>query len=208
MSELPAWKRNLPNLITWFRIAVAPIIVIVLSFKNPWSGWVAGGLFIIASLSDYFDGKLARDWGVVSTAGKYLDPIADKVLVTTTLVMLIPTGRLDVYMVIILIARDTLVDGIRSIAAAQRIVIPAGVLGKWKTAIQMVAIPTVLIHDTLFGIPLARIGYVILWVSVGLSVISGLSYGWDYYRHPGERPGNGSGSGFGTGESKSKPDKG
>lgn len=184
MQDLAPWKRQLPNMITWFRILVVPFVVWALASGTKMGGPIAAVLFIVASLSDYFDGKLARQWGVVTSLGKFLDPVADKILVTSTLIMLIPSGRLDVYMVIILIARDTLIDGLRSAAAADRIIIPAGVLGKWKTAIQMIAIPTMLIHETFGGFPLATIGYVILWLSVVLSVLSGLGYAWDYYHHP------------------------
>jgi CDP-diacylglycerol--glycerol-3-phosphate 3-phosphatidyltransferase len=184
-APLPNWKRQLPNAITWFRIACVPIIIALLSGAGAYNGYFAAAIFILASLSDYFDGQFARAWGVTSNLGKLLDPVADKILVTSTLIMLIPTGKLDVYMVMILIARDTLIEGIRSAAAADRIVIPAGVLGKWKTAIQMVAIPTVLIHESVGGIPLAQVGYAILWLSVVLSVVSGARYIWDYYRHPG-----------------------
>jgi CDP-diacylglycerol--glycerol-3-phosphate 3-phosphatidyltransferase len=179
---LPAWKRNLPNWITWFRIFVVPFIVLALSQGTNEGGYIAAAIFILGSISDYFDGSLARKWGVVTSFGKFMDPIADKILVTSTLVMLIPSGRLDVYMVLILLARDTLISGLRSVAASENVVIPAGVLGKWKTAIQMVAIPAVLIHEPLFNLPVGRIGYWILWVSVALSVISGIDYIWDYLK--------------------------
>ena len=179
---LPAWKRNLPNWITWFRILIVPIIVIALGRGTVEGGYAAAVIFVLGSISDYFDGSLARQWGVVSSFGKFMDPIADKILVTSTLVMLIPSGRLDVYMVLILLARDTLVGGIRSVAASENVVIPAGVLGKWKTAIQMVAIPAVLIHEPLLGVPVGRIGYWILWASVALSVVSGIDYVWDYLK--------------------------
>ncbi|MBX9766236.1 MAG: CDP-diacylglycerol--glycerol-3-phosphate 3-phosphatidyltransferase [Bdellovibrionales bacterium] len=179
---LPAWKRNLPNQITWLRVILVPFIVVALSQGTIEGGYVAAAIFIIGSISDYFDGSLARKWGVVSSFGKFMDPIADKILVTSTLVMLIPSGRLDVYMVLILLARDTLISGLRSVAASENVIIPAGVLGKWKTAIQMVAIPAVLIHEPLLGVPVGRIGYWILWVSVGLSVISGVDYIWDYMK--------------------------
>lgn len=179
---LPAWKRNLPNQITWLRVILVPVIVLALSHGSVEGGYFAALIFIIGSISDYFDGSLARKWGVVSSFGKFMDPIADKILVTSTLVMLIPSGRLDVYMVLILLARDTLISGLRSVAASENVIIPAGVLGKWKTAIQMIAIPAVLIHEPLMGVPVGRIGYWILWISVALSVISGVDYVWDYMK--------------------------
>lgn len=149
---------------------------------SPLGGYVAAALFIFASLTDYLDGSLARKFQVESVVGKFMDPVADKILVSSTLVMLIPSGRLDPFMVIILLSRDTLISGLRSIAATQNRVIAAGTVGKWKTAWQMIAIPAVLIREPLFGIPIYEIGYGILWISVVLSVYSGAQYVIGYLR--------------------------
>jgi CDP-diacylglycerol--glycerol-3-phosphate 3-phosphatidyltransferase len=184
MSNLPLWKQKLPNWLTVARILIVPPIVVLMFIDQTWTGWAAAVLFIAASITDYYDGALARKYNVSTSFGKFLDPIADKILVSSTLVMLIPSGRLDALMVVILLARDSLVSGIRSAAAADRIVIPAGTIGKWKTAIQMGAIPALLIHEPIWGLPIERIGYWILWVSVALSVISGFKYVWDYYKAP------------------------
>lgn len=156
---------------------MVPFIVWALVLPVNWGGYLAAGLFILASITDYFDGALARKFGVESAMGKFMDPIADKVLVSSTLVMLIPSGRLDPFLVIILLARDTIISGLRSVAATENRVIAAGTVGKWKTAWQMIAIPCVLIKDPLFGIiPVYEIGYGILWASVFLSVYSGAQY--------------------------------
>lgn len=161
---------------------MVPFIIWALLMPSPLGGYVAAALFILSSLTDYLDGMLARKFQVESIVGKLMDPIADKILVSSTLVMLIPSGRLDPFMVIILLARDTLIGGLRSIAATQNKVIAAGTVGKWKTAWQMIAIPAVLIREPLFGIPIYEIGYGILWISVILSVYSGAQYITGYLR--------------------------
>ena len=185
MQDIPKWKRKLPNQLTYARMALVPPIIVLLHFNSLMAGYISAGIFIVASITDYWDGELARRWGVVSNLGKFLDPVADKILVSSTLVMLIPSGRLDAAMVVILLARDSLISALRSVAAAEKMIIPAGTLGKWKTATQMLAIPAILINVPIFGLPLFKLGYWILWVSVALSVISGAMYVWDYYRHPG-----------------------
>lgn len=111
-----------------------------------------------------------------------MDPIADKILVLGAIVMLLAMARVDPVMVFLLIARDIFIGGLRSVAAANQVVIAAKPFGKWKTAFQMVAIPCLLIYDTIWWIPLADIGFAGLWISVGLSLISGAEYTLGYYR--------------------------
>ncbi len=174
------YQRHLPNIITLFRIAVVPFIILALKWDSQWAGVVAALIFITASISDYYDGYFARKYKIESVMGTLLDPIADKILVSSTLIMLIPSGRLDPIMVIILLARDTFINGLRSVAASENIVIPAGSVGKWKTGFQMVGIPCVLIYKIPFKyldiLPVYQIGYWIMWLSVILSVYSGFVY--------------------------------
>ena len=181
-ANVSAWMKQVPTLLTMSRILVVPLIIFALMAPTPVGGFVSAALFIIASLTDYFDGKLARKYGTESNIGKLLDPVADKVLVSSTLVMLVASSRLDPIMVIVLLARDTIISGVRSMAAAENRVIAAGTVGKWKTAVQMVAIPCVLIHEPIFRIPVFEIGYGILWLSVFLSVLSGIQYTMGYLR--------------------------
>lgn len=176
------WKKQLPMMITWFRIWMVPLIVAFLWPNQLWYNIVAAALFIIASISDYYDGYFARKYNAASNMGKFMDPIADKILVTSILVTLIPTGKIDPLMVIVILSRDTFISGIRSIAAADGIIIDAKPVGKWKTALQMVAIPAVMIDDRVFGIPFDKIGYWVLWVSVVLSVTSGVQYYLGYLK--------------------------
>lgn len=176
------FKKHFPNFLTYSRMAIVPVIVWLIYLDTLQSGIIACALFIIASITDYYDGYFARKWKIVSNMGKFMDPVADKVLVSSTLIMLIPTGRLTTVMVIILVARDSIIDGLRSVAATQNVIISAAKMGKWKTATQMVAIPCILLNYPLFGIPFYHIGYWTLWVSVALSVVSGYQYVRDYLK--------------------------
>ncbi len=168
--------------ITLSRIVLVPVIV-GLMWPNNLNGNVAAAiLFIVASISDYYDGYFARKFNAVSTMGKFMDPIADKILVTSILVMLVPSARIEPLMVIIILARDNFIGGLRSVAAADQIIIDAKPAGKWKTALQMVAIPAVIIDQKFLGLPFEKIGYWVLWFSVILSVTSGVQYYLGYIK--------------------------
>jgi len=182
-EEMILQKKHVPNILTYTRILFVPIILWMIFVNTSQSGMIACGLFILASITDYYDGYFARKWNIISSMGKFMDPVADKVLVSSTLIMLIPTGRLSPLMVIILVARDSIIDGLRSAAAANNVVISAAKMGKWKTATQMVAIPCILFYEPIFNLPIYQIGYWTLWVSVALSVISGFKYISDYFQH-------------------------
>jgi CDP-diacylglycerol--glycerol-3-phosphate 3-phosphatidyltransferase len=170
------WKKKLAMRITISRIFFVPIIVALMYPDQLGFNVTAAVLFIMASITDYYDGFFARKYHSVSNMGKFMDPIADKILVTSILVMLSTLQKIDPLMVIIILARDTFIGGIRSVAAADNIVIDAKSAGKWKTALQMIAIPAVIIDQTFLSIPFERIGYWTLWVSVVLSVTSGIQY--------------------------------
>jgi CDP-diacylglycerol--glycerol-3-phosphate 3-phosphatidyltransferase len=177
VAPLPAWKKHLPMALTGARMVLCiPIAAAFFFFESVTAHWIVGVLFIIASITDYFDGALARRFNATSTMGKFMDPIADKILVATVLIMLIPTHRIGPVVVLILLCRDILIGGIRSVAAADRVIIDAKAAGKWKTAIQMVSIPALLFDTPVFGLPLHEIGVWLLWVSVVLSLFSGYQY--------------------------------
>jgi CDP-diacylglycerol--glycerol-3-phosphate 3-phosphatidyltransferase len=176
-------KKHIPNILTYTRMLFVPFILWLIYLGTPTSGYIACALFVLASITDYFDGYFARKWNLISSMGKFMDPVADKVLVSSTLIMLIPTNRLSPLMVIILVARDSIIDGLRSAAATNNVVISAAKMGKWKTATQMVAIPCILFYYPIFGIPIYEIGYWTLWVSIFLSVLSAINYISDYMKH-------------------------
>ena len=176
------WQKKLPMWITWFRMWLVPVIVAMMMPNQLFWNVFAAILFMVAGVSDYYDGYFARKYNVISNLGKVMDPIADKILVSSILVMLIPMGRIEPLMVVVILARDTFIGGIRSAAAADGIVIEAKATGKWKTFIQMVALPAVMIGEPLLGIPFQIIGYWVLWGTVILSMTSGVEYYWGYLK--------------------------
>ncbi len=154
------------------------VIVCLLMTSWPLATTVSAVLFILFSITDWLDGYWARRFKAESTMGKLMDPIADKILVLGTLVMLLDRGMVDPLMVFLLISRDIAIGGVRSVAAADRVIIDAKPFGKWKTALQMIAIPCLLIdHDKY----LSFAGYYLLWISVGLSIVSGIQYTSGYF---------------------------
>lgn len=177
------FQKNLPMRITMSRIFAVPVIVALMWPNSLYWNISAAVFFILASLTDYYDGYYARKYDAVSNFGKFMDPIADKILVTSVLAMLLAQGKIDVWMVIIILARDNFIGGIRSVAAADQIIIAAKPAGKWKTAMQMVAIPIVIIGNMDPYLPyLDKIGYGVLWISVILSITSGIEYYLGYLK--------------------------
>src|SRR5216684_6215637 len=168
-----------PNLVTLFRIAMAPILVWLLMDSGPGAAAAATGVFFIATVSDYFDGYLARSYNSVSTLGKFLDPMADKLVVMTALIMLTGMARMPhvpAWMVVVLVCRETLVTGLRAVAAAEGLIVGAEELGKYKMALQAIAIHGLLIHYTYMHVDFFAAGMFILWLAMGVSVWSGVDY--------------------------------
>ncbi|MCM2282819.1 MAG: CDP-diacylglycerol--glycerol-3-phosphate 3-phosphatidyltransferase [Bdellovibrionaceae bacterium] len=178
--SIAPWKKKLPMWLTWSRIAICPILAALLMIGTPVPRMIAAVLFVLASVTDWFDGSLARRYGAESNLGRFMDPIADKLLVATALILLVPSGHAHPLMVLLLLARDIFIGGIRSVAAADGVVIAAKAAGKWKTGMQMVGIPAILIDGDLVGesvgVSLLQLGQTLLWVSVFLSLISGIQY--------------------------------
>ncbi len=168
---------------TLFRIFIVPVLVGLMIYRPV--GWDLACclLFIVASITDWLDGYLARKLDSVSIMGQFLDPIADKVLVSSILIMFIPLGIIDAIAVLLLINRDVIIGGVRAIAAAQGKVIAAGSVGKWKTTLQMIAIPALFLGQTLTFLPFKEIGYYGMWLSVLLSLYSGLEYFQAFLKH-------------------------
>ncbi|MEM7647033.1 MAG: CDP-diacylglycerol--glycerol-3-phosphate 3-phosphatidyltransferase [Pseudomonadota bacterium] len=163
-------------ILTLFRMAVVPVIVALMIFRP--EGWalLSWFLFVTASITDWLDGYLARKLNSVSTMGKLLDPMADKILVSSVLIMFIPLKQIEALAVLLLINRDIIIGGVRSMAASQGHIIAAGPLGKWKTTVQMIAIPCLFLGFDFDFLPFQTIGYYGLWLSVLLSLISGFQY--------------------------------
>jgi CDP-diacylglycerol--glycerol-3-phosphate 3-phosphatidyltransferase len=168
-----------PNMVTLFRIATSPILVWIMMHTGPVASWAAAGVFFVASVSDFFDGYLARSYDSVSTLGKFLDPMADKLVVTTALIMLAGMTRMPhvpAWIVVVLVTREIMVTGLRAVAAAEGLIVGAEELGKYKMALQSIAIHGLLIHYTYLHIDFFAAGMFILWLATGVSVWSGVDY--------------------------------
>jgi CDP-diacylglycerol--glycerol-3-phosphate 3-phosphatidyltransferase len=167
---------NLPNTITMLRIAVIPFLFVLLLDPGKILSLVIASLFVIAAITDLLDGYVARKYGIVTKLGKYLDPLADKLIVNTAMIMMIPIGRIPAWIVAIIIMRDLAVDGLRSIASIDDQIIHASILGKQKTLCQVIAVTSLLIHYPLFGADAHTVGIVILYVALVLTIWSGADY--------------------------------
>jgi len=164
-----------PNALTVYRIAATPGIVILLMFESRWTTFFAAWLFIAAAVTDFLDGFLARRRGLVSNLGKVLDPLADKVLVCSSLIMLSNLKWIPGWLVCIIIARELAVTGLRGISA-EKIDVSATQLGKFKTGFQIAAIIPLLFHYNYFGINLHAIGTFLLWIALIFTLWSGVDY--------------------------------
>jgi cardiolipin synthase len=174
---------TLPNLLTMSRIAVIPLLVAACYLPFPWGQWTSWALFALAGVTDYLDGHFARRYKQTSAFGRFLDPIADKLLVAITLMMLVAFNRLSTPALIpalVILAREILVSGLREFLAGLRVSVPVSRLAKWKTGIQMVAIGVLLIGDAGPGfLPMSFIGESLLWIAALLTIVTG----YDYLRH-------------------------
>lgn len=176
---------DLPNLLTLSRIAAIPVLVMLVALHTPAGDFGACVLFSLAAITDYFDGKIARNRRQISDVGRMLDPIADKLLVGATLMLLAGQGRLSawgLYPAIVILLREILVSGLREYLAGLRIGLPVTNLAKWKTGVQMGALGALLAGDDsaqllhLEFLPVSTIGEIMLWAAAGLTLWTG----WDY----------------------------
>lgn len=165
-----------PNIITLVRMAFVPVVVGLLFLKDPKWDLLAAILFGVASITDYIDGYIARTQQIVTIYGKLMDPLADKFLVVSSLIMLQEMGRIHPTIVIVLVCRELAITGLRALASAEGVIIEASDSAKWKTATQMVAIPFMMVHDGLLGLPFFTVGKVLLYVSLGISLWSAKDY--------------------------------
>jgi CDP-diacylglycerol--glycerol-3-phosphate 3-phosphatidyltransferase len=175
----------LPNVLTFVRIALVPVLVLVLCVPTPAGRAVAGGCFLLACLTDFFDGWLARRHGLTTALGQLLDPLADKLIVAAGLIMLAavpPEPRVPAWMVVVIVLRELAVTGLRGIASSGGVLLPAQELGKYKMIFQMFAVFALLLHypyevpGTSFAIDFHAGGMVLLWTSLVLAVWSGIDY--------------------------------
>lgn len=193
---------NLPNILTLLRIAAIPLLVILLiphgtpgvrpEAQTQEAGFWAAALFALASITDWLDGYLARRMGIVTVFGKFLDPIADKLIVMAALIMLLPYGNVPAWMVLVILGREIIITGLRGIASTEGIVIAASELGKFKTIFQIVAILGLLlhydyhwffsVHHPYLYVNMQHIGMFYLWIATIITIWSGVDYLWKFMR--------------------------
>lgn len=174
---------NLPTWLTIGRIGITPLIVLLLYFPNRATCLAAVILYMLASASDYFDGKLARRTKQVTSFGKFLDPLADKVLNCSILIMLTYLQWVQAWVVLLIVCRELMVTGLRAIAADEGHVMAADGLGKLKTVCQGVAIIPLMLHFTWFGWNLQLFGEIVLYIALALTVTSGAHYFYAFYKN-------------------------
>jgi CDP-diacylglycerol--glycerol-3-phosphate 3-phosphatidyltransferase len=165
-----------PNQLTLFRIAAVPIIIIMMLFPNRICTLIAGLLFSAAAITDYLDGFLARKRGLVTTLGKVMDPVADKLLVSSAFIMLTALGWVPAWMACIIIGRELAVTGLRNIIAEKGEDLSASNLGKYKTGFQIAAIIPLMIHYPFLGLNVQIIGNLFLWGALVFTIWSGADY--------------------------------
>ena len=183
---------NLPNRLTMFRVVLIPIIIFsmyAVQVQYDWAlahtkllNYVAAWTFVLASITDFLDGFIARKKNIVTVFGSFLDPIADKFLVISALIMLQAMNRVHVIVVLILVLREMYITALRLLAMEKGISVPVGTLGKWKTATQMVGIPFLMAHDTFIGINMTMLGTIAIYLASIFSLYSAGEYSFGLIR--------------------------
>ena len=184
---------NLPNKLTVIRVLLVPLLILVYMFPYDTTGInvpvyhildtdislvniIILVIFIVASITDYFDGRIARSKKLITTFGKFADPIADKLLVNTIFLLLASDGKINIIIPIIMISRDTIVDAIKMSAASKQVVVAASKLGKLKTVSQMIALCFLLVNNFPFSVLGIDLTTILAWIATVISVISGIDY--------------------------------
>ncbi|MBI5503848.1 MAG: CDP-diacylglycerol--glycerol-3-phosphate 3-phosphatidyltransferase [Deltaproteobacteria bacterium] len=171
--------RQIPNLLTLLRIVAIPLLVWLLEDPGPSAAWTAMGVYLVASLTDFFDGWIARRYGLVTPLGKLLDPLADKLLVVSALIMLGVMDRepgIPGWLLVVIVGREFAVTGLRSIAAAEGIVLGAEATGKAKMLLQTVGIHFLIVHYTYLGVSFHDVGIPLLVMGAVVGMWSAVSY--------------------------------
>ncbi|MDQ6961765.1 MAG: CDP-diacylglycerol--glycerol-3-phosphate 3-phosphatidyltransferase [Mariprofundaceae bacterium] len=169
-------KWNIPNQLTVFRVLLIPVLAFVFYIPDYWGYILATLCFFIASITDWFDGYLARKWNETSEFGRFLDPVADKLLVITTLVLLVEDQRVPAFLAVVIIGREIMVSALREWLAQRATVVHVSQLAKWKTAFQMLAIGGLLWHIDVLGVNMHMLGLILLWIAAVLTMWSAFEY--------------------------------
>lgn len=177
---------NLANTLTLARILAVPVIVVLLimerTMQTVFMAYMAAGVFALASITDMADGYIARRQNLITNLGKFLDPLADKLLISSTLIMLVELGWVDAWIVVVIICRELAVTGMRGVAADKGVVIAADRFGKMKTIAQSMALVPLTMHYPFWGIEPAPIGLAVLYLALALTVFSGGNYLYNFYK--------------------------
>ena len=171
---------NIANMLSIFRILIVPLIVVLLYEESSSRSLLAFFFLLVAFFTDMLDGYIARKYGEITNLGKFLDPLADKLLISTTLIMFVHLSWVPTWIVVVIICREMLVTGLRAVASEQGIVIAADKWGKLKTILQSVALLFLVYHYPIFGISPIEIGMVLLYLALILTVFSGVNYLYSY----------------------------
>ena len=173
---------NISNALTVSRIFMVPVIALLLIHDSLLKSVIAASIFGVAMFTDYLDGYFARKYHQESDLGKLLDPLADKFLIGTILIMLIPLQRIPAWIVATIIARELAVTGLRSIAAEKKIIIAADWLGKYKTSFQCAALIPLIVHYPILGLQFQLAGDFFVWIALFFTLWSGVEYFINYYK--------------------------
>lgn len=180
---------NLPNVLTLVRILLIPVFVMLLIDPTPDRALAAAIVFVVAAVTDLLDGYVARKTGQITKLGRLLDPIADKLLVLSALILLVQVDRVSALVAILIIAREVAVTGLRAIAASEGLIMSAEVTGKYKMALQVIAIVLLVLEGTVVEVigNLHLAGIVTLYLSLILGYVSGAQYVWSFWRQVGAK---------------------
>ncbi len=174
--------KNIPNLLCFFRIGAVPFVVLCLFYTDPVMSFLGALFFGLASITDLLDGYIARHQKTETAIGKLLDPLADKLLINSAMIMLIPLGRIPAWMVVLIVVRDVAVTGLRGVASAEGVIIAASKWGKRKTFFQSIALIGLILHYPYLGIDFHLLGMLLIWAAVVISIGSGADYFYKFYR--------------------------
>ena len=182
-AEAYRWLRWVtPNQLTVARICTVPVLMLLIWLNHPWTNYLGLALFVLACLTDYWDGDMARLRREVTPLGKLLDPLADKMLICASLVMLVARGSADSVPTVLILMREFAVSGLRQVAALEGVAIAAAPGAKAKTIFQMIATGALMLSHNPFGIPMDLAGRVLLWFALAWTLWTGWTYYADYYR--------------------------
>ena len=173
---------NLPNVLSLVRIFLVPVLVVFLIVVPRPYNLTAAVVFLAAVLTDWLDGRIARSTRQVTTLGKLLDPMADKLLISASLISLVQVGRVPAWMVVLIVAREVAVTGLRGIASIEGLVIAASSWGKAKTILQTLALVGLLLHYEYFRIDFHLLGMILIWIALAITLWSGFDYFYKFYQ--------------------------